>query len=98
MTWEKPYRPPRNQRLAPELYTHAARVYFMTIRAYRNKSPFVQDDLNELIPDRKGHVVIDARDINAHGQIIGIAQRLRDDSRSIVVLTPATEPLVRSRN
>jgi putative transposase len=49
MTWDKPYHPPRNQRLAAEHYTHAARVYFMTIRAYRKRSPFVRDDLNELI-------------------------------------------------
>jgi putative transposase len=51
MPWNKPYRPPRNRRLEPELYTHADRVYFMTIRAYRNQSPFVRDDLNKLVLD-----------------------------------------------
>lgn len=51
MSRNKPYRPPRNQRLAPELYTCSNRVYFMTIRAYMNQSPFVRDDLNKLILD-----------------------------------------------
>ena len=51
MTWNKPYHPPRNQRLAPELYTHASRVYFMTIRAYKNQSPFTRDELNQLVLD-----------------------------------------------
>jgi hypothetical protein len=51
MPWNKPYHPPRNQRLDPELYTHANRVYFMTIRAYLHQSPFVRDDLNQLILD-----------------------------------------------
>lgn len=49
MPWDKPYHPPRNQRLDPELYTHASRVYFITVRAYRNQSLFVRDGLNELI-------------------------------------------------
>ena len=47
MPWKKPYHPPRNQRLARELYTHANRVYFITICAYMHQSPFVQDDLNQ---------------------------------------------------
>lgn len=51
MPWDKPYRPPRNQRLAPELYTCSNRVYFMTTRAYMHQSPFVRDDLNKLILD-----------------------------------------------
>lgn len=51
MPWNKPYRPPRNQRLEQEFYTHADRVYFLTIRAYRNQSPFVRDDLNQLMLD-----------------------------------------------
>ena len=51
MPWNKPYRPPRNQRLAPELYTYSNRVYFMTIRAYMHQSPFTRNDLNELIVD-----------------------------------------------
>ncbi len=51
MPWDKPYRPPKNQRLDPELYQDANRVTFITIRAYRNQSPFVRDDLNELIVD-----------------------------------------------
>ncbi len=49
MPWNKPYHPPRNQRLAPELYTHSNRVYFITIRAYMNQSPFIRDDLNKLV-------------------------------------------------
>jgi REP element-mobilizing transposase RayT len=51
MPWNKPYRPPRNQRLDPELYTHANRVCFITICAYMNQSPFVRADLNQLILD-----------------------------------------------
>ena len=51
MPWNKPYRPPKNQRLAAELYTHANRVYFMTIRAYMHQSPFVKDNLNQTIVD-----------------------------------------------
>ena len=51
MPRNKPYHPPRNQRLDPELYAHANRVYFMTIRSYRNQSPFVHDDLNTLVLD-----------------------------------------------
>lgn len=46
MPWTKPYHPPRNQRLDPELYTYANRVYFITVRAYRNQSPFVTAALN----------------------------------------------------
>ena len=51
MPWDKPYHPPHNQRLTPELYTCSDRVYFITIRAYMHQSPFTQDDLNELILD-----------------------------------------------
>jgi putative transposase len=51
MTWNKPYHPPRNQRLDLELYTHANRVYFMTIRAYKNQPPFTRDDLNQIVLD-----------------------------------------------
>ena len=49
MPWNKPYYPSKNQRLAPELYTDANRVYFMTIRAFKHQSPFVRDDLNQAI-------------------------------------------------
>jgi putative transposase len=48
MPWNKPYHPPRNQRLDPELYTCANRLCFITIRAYRNHAPFVRDELNAL--------------------------------------------------
>jgi putative transposase len=51
MPWNKPYHPSRNQRLTPELYAYANRVYFITIRAYRNQSPFVRTDLNQLMLD-----------------------------------------------
>ena len=43
----KPYYRPKNQRLAPELYTHANRIYFMTICAYAHQSPFVRPNLNQ---------------------------------------------------
>ncbi|MBN1814190.1 MAG: transposase [Anaerolineae bacterium] len=51
MSWNKPYRPPRNQRLDPEFYTHANRVCFITICAYMNQSPFVRADLNQVVLD-----------------------------------------------
>ncbi|MBI5651678.1 MAG: transposase [Chloroflexi bacterium] len=51
MPWDKPYHPPKNQRLDPELYTHANRVYFMTVHAYMNQTPFVRADLNQLVLD-----------------------------------------------
>ncbi len=51
MPWEKPYHPSRNQRLAPEQYTYANRVYFITIRAYLHQSPFVRANLNRLVLD-----------------------------------------------
>jgi putative transposase len=51
MPWDKPYHPAKNQRLDPELYTHASRVYFMTIRAYQNQSPFVRGDLSQRVID-----------------------------------------------
>ncbi len=51
MPWDKPYQPAENQRLDPELYTHAGWVYFMTIRAYKDQSSFVRHDLNRLMLD-----------------------------------------------
>jgi putative transposase len=51
MPWNKPYHPPRNRRLDPELYTRANRVCFITMQAYMHQSPFVRDDLNRLILD-----------------------------------------------
>jgi putative transposase len=51
MPWNKPYHPPRNQRLDLELYTLANRVYFMTICAHLQQIPFIRDDLNRLILD-----------------------------------------------
>jgi len=47
----KPYHPAKNHRLAPELYTVAGQVYFMTICAYLGQKPFVRGDLNRLIID-----------------------------------------------
>jgi len=49
MPWDKPYAPSRNQRLHPEMYSCASRVYFMTVRAYAGQSPFVQGGLNRFI-------------------------------------------------
>jgi putative transposase len=51
MSWTKPYHPPRNRRLAPQLYTHANRVYFITVRAYRNQRPFEGPALNKRMID-----------------------------------------------
>jgi putative transposase len=51
MPWTKPYRPSRNQRLAPELYTSASRVYFITVRAYRKRSAFTVGALNGCMID-----------------------------------------------
>ncbi len=51
MPWNKPYHPSRNQRLDPDQYTCANRVYFITIRAYLHQSPFVSTNLNQLVLD-----------------------------------------------
>jgi len=51
MPWTKPYRPSANQRLDPDLYQDASRVCFITIRAYRNQSPFVLPALNARVID-----------------------------------------------
>ena len=49
MPWNKPYVPVKNQRLDPELYKQTNQVCFITIRAYRNQTPFVRDELNQLV-------------------------------------------------
>jgi len=49
MPWNKPYHPAQNQRLDPLLYAQASRVYFITIRAYRNQAPFVRSDLSQVV-------------------------------------------------
>jgi putative transposase len=49
MPWNKPYHPAKNQRLDLQLYAEAHRVCFITIRAYQNLTPFVRNDLNELV-------------------------------------------------
>jgi len=51
MPWNKPYHPSKNQRLDPELYTDNSRVYFITVRTYRDQSPFVRADLNQCVLD-----------------------------------------------
>ena len=51
MPWDKPYHPPQNQRLDPQLYQQAGRVTFITIRAYLNQVPFVEAALNQMIID-----------------------------------------------
>ena len=44
-----PYHPARNQRLDPELYACADRVYFITIRAQLGPPPFVRASLNRAV-------------------------------------------------
>jgi putative transposase len=51
MPWNKPYCLSSNQRLSDELYTRANQLYFFTIRAYAEKSPFVLHDLNKQVLD-----------------------------------------------
>jgi len=51
MPWTKPYRPPGNQRLSPELYQDQSRVRYITIRAYRNQSPFALAPLSARVID-----------------------------------------------
>lgn len=51
MPWNKPYHAVKNQRLDPEEYAVAARVYFMTVRAYQHQSPFVRNELKQLVID-----------------------------------------------
>jgi REP element-mobilizing transposase RayT len=49
MPWNKPYIPSRNRRLDPGLYSRAGWVYFVTIRADANESPFVDSALSRLV-------------------------------------------------
>ncbi|MHC1727787.1 MAG: transposase [Syntrophobacteraceae bacterium] len=49
MPWDKPYCPPANKRFVPEMYTHVNHVYFITIRASGDLSPFVVSDLNTVV-------------------------------------------------
>ena len=49
MPWTKPYHPPSNQRLDPDLYRQANRVTFITICACRGHAPFTKDALNRMI-------------------------------------------------
>ena len=51
MSCTKPYYSPRNRRLSSELYTHANWVYFITIQAYRSRSPFRLVALNRHMVD-----------------------------------------------
>jgi putative transposase len=44
-----PFSPPKNQRLDPELYHQAGIITFITIRAYLNQTPFINDTLNQMI-------------------------------------------------
>ncbi len=54
MPWDKPYHPPQNRRLDPDLYARANNICFITIQAYMHQSPFVRDDLNRLMLDVLG--------------------------------------------
>ena len=51
MPWTKPYNPPKNQRLATELYTCSDRVYFITVCAHDRQSAFTQPSLARLVLD-----------------------------------------------
>lgn len=51
MPWTKPYRPPANPRLDPDLYQDPSSVCFITIRAYGNQSAFVLPALNARVID-----------------------------------------------
>ena len=44
-----PYRPPRNKRLAPEVYEEPGTSCFFTIRAYQKQSPFEQAARNHAV-------------------------------------------------
>lgn len=49
MPWTTPYRSPKNERLAPEIYRDPSRVCYITIRAYRNLRPFIEPRLNRRV-------------------------------------------------
>jgi len=51
MPWKKPFTPPHNQRLEPDLYEQAHRITFITIRAYQHATPFTKENLNKMIID-----------------------------------------------
>jgi len=47
--WTHPYKPPSNQRLPAEFYETVGQVCFVTVRAYRGQSPFVDPALNGMV-------------------------------------------------
>jgi len=51
MKWDKPYQQPKNQRLDSNLYTHASRIYFITICAYQKQKLLINDNLCKMIID-----------------------------------------------
>ena len=51
MPWNKPYHPPKNQRLDPALYASCDHVVFITICTNGRKQAFVRTDLNQLVID-----------------------------------------------
>ena len=51
MPWNKPYRPVSNQPLAPEMYEDKSKITFITIRAYQDQKPFVENAINQMVID-----------------------------------------------
>ena len=49
MLWTKPYQPASNQRLAPKLYELESTIVFITIRSYRNQTPFIKCAINRVV-------------------------------------------------
>ncbi len=51
MPWNKPYNPPKNQRLDPALYASTDHVVFITICTFNRMHAFVRPELNQLMLD-----------------------------------------------
>lgn len=51
MAWNKPYNPPKNQRLDRELYCSPDRITFVTLCVHERKQAFIRPEFNQLILD-----------------------------------------------
>jgi len=51
MPWNKPYNPPKNQRLDPAFYASTDHIVFITVCTFNRRQAFVRPDLNQLVVD-----------------------------------------------
>jgi putative transposase len=48
MPWAKPYHPPSNRHLPPDIYEDKSSIVFITIHAYNKLKPFTNDAINQM--------------------------------------------------